>query len=234
MITVFGLLLFQTEARAPAPKRSASAIIEKVNHNFLKIKDASMDLKLDYILFLFGCSGLQRLEGKAYYKSPDKIKATLNKITYFARGNRIRKIDEKGKRFYVRLINSLDFSPGFHAGLIPHNFSLKVLRDEKKEIVIEGIPKPGIMKNVTKVIFYIDPKEYLLRKLDLALANKNLSGGIKINYRKIEGLWVPVGFYGRTAIELRDNALVGMGIRLKGENFKINTGLPDKLFDPDF
>ena len=193
-----------------------------------------MDITLDYTLFLFGCSGLQRFEGKAYYKSPDKIKATLNKVTYFARGNRIRKIDKKGKRFYVRLINSLDFSPGFHAGLIPHNFSLKVIKDNTKEIVIEGIPKPGIMKNVTKVIFYIDPKEYLLRELDLTLVNRNLSGRIKIDYEKIKGLWVPVGFHGRTAIELMDNILVGMRIRLSGKNIKINPGLPDKLFDPGF
>jgi len=216
------------------PGRSAAAIIEKVNQNILKIKDASMDITLDYTLFIFGCSGLNRMKGKGYYKSPDKIKATLNHVTYFAKGNKIRKIDAEGKRFYLRLLHSLDFTPGFHAGLIPYNFFLTVIKDDPDEISIEGIPKPGILKNVEKVVFYIDPKEYLLRKLDLTLVNKNLSGTININYQKIQGLWVPVSFYGRTAIEIRDNALVGIGIKLKGENFKINNGLSDKLFDPGF
>jgi hypothetical protein len=118
--------------------------------------------------------------------------------------------------------------------LIPYNFFLTVIKDNPDEIVIEGIPKPGILKNVEKVIFHIDPKEYLLQKLDLILVNKNLSGTIRIDYQKIKGLWVPVGFYGRTAVEIGNGALVGMGIRLKGKNFKINTGLPDKLFDPGF
>ena len=231
--TSFSWLPSQVEAQAPS-KRSAAVIINKVNQNILKIKDATLDITLDYTLFIFGCSGLNRLKGKGYLKSPDKIKATLENETYFIQGNKIRKIDKKGKRSYLRLLHSLDFSPGFHAGLIPHNFYLTVIKDQAEEIVIEGIPKPGILKNVTKVIFYIDPKEYLLRKLDLILVNKNLSGTIKIEYKKIKDLSVPVGFYGTAAIELHNSALVGMGISLKGKNIIINTGLPDKLFDPGF
>ncbi len=234
LITCLSLLSFQTEALAPAPARSATAIIESVNSNFLKIKDATADLTLDYSLFIFGCSGLHRMQGKGFYKSQDLIKATLNKVTYFAEGNRIRKIDEKGKRFYVKLLNSLDFSPGFHAGLIPYNFELALIKDDKDEIIIQGIPKPGTLKHVTKVLFYIDPQDYLLRKLDLTLTRRSLSGTIKIDYEKIKGLWVPVGFQGTTAIELRENALIGMRISLKGKNIKINTGLPDNLFDPGF
>ena len=216
------------------PEGRVAEIMARVNHNFLKIKDAVMDLKLDYILFLFGCSGRQRLEGKGYYKSPDKIKAVVNDATYYVRGNQIRKIDENGKKYYVKLLHSLDFSPGFHAGLIPHNFFLTLTKDEPDQIILEGIPKPGVLKNVTKVIFYVDPKEYLLRELDIILVNKNLSGRIKIDYQKINDLWVPIGCYGTSAIEIRNNALVGMGIRLKGENTKINIDLSDHLFDPGF
>ncbi len=234
LITCLSLLSFQTEALAPAPARSAAAIIEKANSNFLKIKDATADLTLDYSLFLFGCSGRNRMRGKGFYKSPDKIKATLDKVTYFARGNRIRKIDEKGKKFYVKLINSLNFGPGFHLGLIPHNFKLSVIKDDKDGIIIQGIPKPGILKHVTKVLFHIDPEGYLLRKLDLTLSRKALSGTIKIDYEKIKGLWVPVGFEGTTAIELRENALVGVRIKLRGKNVKINMGLPNNLFNPGF
>lgn len=234
LIICLSLLSFQTEALALTHTRPATAIIEKANSNFLKIKDATADLTLDYSLFIFGCSGLHRMRGKGFYKSPDKIKAALNKVTYYARGNRIRKIDEKGKKFYVKLLNALDFSPGFHAGLIPHNFKLAVIKDDKDEIIIEGIPKPGILKHVTKVLFHIDPQGYLLRKLDLTLSNRALSGTIKIDYEKIKGLWVPVGFEGTTAIELRENALIGMRIKLRGKNIKINTGLSNNLFDPGF
>ena len=226
--------LWQAEAQAPAPKRSAAAIIQKVNQNFLKIRDATADISLDYSLFLFGCSGLRRMQGKGYYKSPDKIKAVIEGVTYFAIGNRIRKIDEKGKRFYVKLINALDFSPGFHAGLIPHNFLLTVLKDEPEEIVIEGIPKPGVLKHVRRVIFHIDPKGYLLRKLDLDLTDRNLSGSIKVDYEKIRGIWAPVGFEGTSAVALNSNFLIGIRIKLYGENIKINTGLPDSLFNPGF
>jgi hypothetical protein len=216
------------------PQRSASEIIERLSENFSKIKDAAFDITLDYNLFLFGCSGLRRSQGRGYFKYPDKIKATLEKEIYFARGNRIRKIDGEGKRFYVKFVNSLDFSPGFHPGLIPHNFNLSVVKDDKNEIVLQGIPKPGILKNVIAVNFHIDPQEYLLRKLDLILINKNLSGKIDIDYKKIKGIWVPIGFHGTSAIELQNFSLVGLGISLKGENMKINNGLSDKLFNPGF
>ncbi len=230
----FHLPAFSSQELKSSPQRSAAEIIEKLNENFSKIKDAAFDITLDYNLFLFGCSGLRRSQGHAYFKYPDKIKATLDKVTYFARGNRIRKIDEKGKRFYVRFINSLDFSPGFHPGLIPHNFNLSVVKDDKDGIVLQGTPKPGILKNVIAVNFHIDPQEYLLRRLDLILVNKNLSGKIDIDYKKIKGIWVPTGFHGTSAIELQNFSLVGLGISLKGENININNGLSDKLFNPGF
>jgi outer membrane lipoprotein-sorting protein len=233
-LVLFLILASQVSTQPPASQGSAEQIIARVNKNLQQIKDATADITLDYNLCFFGCSGLRRMKGRGYYKYPDRIKSELEGITYFARGNRIRKIDEKGKMFYVKLINSLDFAPGFHAGLIPYNFRLRLLKDSKDEILIEGIPKPGTLKHITKVIFHIDPREYLLRKMDLTLSNRSLSGSIKIDYQKIQSYWVPVGFHGTTAIEIRDNMLVGMGIRLKGENFKINTGLPNKLFDPGF
>jgi hypothetical protein len=228
------LLASQVITQTTTAQRSAEQILARVNKNFQQIKDATADLTLDYNIFFFGCSGLRRMKGKGYYKYPDRLKSEMEGVTYFARGNRIRKIDDKGKRFYVRLTNSLDFAPGFHVGLIPHNFRLRLIKDEVDEILIEGIPKPGILNHVKKVIFHIDPQEYLLKKLDLTFSNRGLSGNINIDYQKMQGFWVPVGFHGTTAIEIRDNMLVGMGIRLKGENFKLNTGLPDALFNPGF
>ena len=56
----------------------------------------------------------------------------------------------------------------------------------------------------------------------------------KVEYEKLDGLYIPTGFHGKTAIELKGGFLVGLGIKLKGENIQINTGLPDKLFDPGF
>lgn len=205
-----------------------------MNQNFSKIKDATSDIILEYKIYFFGCSGRRCLRGKGYFKSPDKIKAVVDNITYFARKNNIRKIDEKGKRFYVKLKDALDFSVGFNPKLITHNFNLKVFKETKDRIVLEGIPKPGILKNVKKVFFYIDPQEYLLHELDVKFANERLGGKIKIEYQKIKGLWVPVSFAGESALVIRDGFLAGMGIKLSGENVKINTGLPDKLFNPGF
>ena len=215
-------------------KRSAEEVVNRAAENFMKIKDASADIVLDWNLYFFGCSGLRRFKGHGYFKSPDKIQAELEKVNYYFIGNRMRKVDEKGKRFYVRLVNSLDFSPGYNPRLIPHNFTLSILKEDAEDIAIEGTPKPGVLKNVTKVVFHIDPKEYLLRSLDLTLADKRFSGSIKVDYQKIDGIWVPVGFKGRSAIEIRSNSLAALDISLRGENFKINPGLPDKIFEPGF
>lgn len=233
IISVFLLVLLFSPGFASQKK--AEQIIEKVTLAFFKISDAAADIALDYNLHLLGCSGLRRFTGKLYYKRPDKIKIVLfNGPTYFAKGNRIRKIDKHGKKFYVRFVNAPDFSVGFQPGLITHNFYLKVLKENKNEIIIEGLPKPGVLKNVTKVIFHIDPKAQLLRKFDIILVNKRLNGEIEFDYEKINGLWAPVGFHGTSAIEVYGGFLVGLGLNLKGKNFKINTGLPDKLFDPCF
>ena len=228
-----GLLLCLLAPAAPA-QRSAQAIADRINANYQRIRDASVDLTLDYSLLLFGCSGLRRLEGKGWFKAPDRIKAVLEGVTYYARGNRIRKIDEKGKRFYVRLLHAVDFTPGFHAGLMPYNFHLRVLRDDAEGIVIQGIPKPGILKNVTEVRFYIDPQRYTIEKLDLDLVDKNLSGRIHVTHQLIDDIWVPVGFEGTSALELRRNMLIGLRLRLFASNVQLNTKLSDRLFDPGF
>jgi hypothetical protein len=214
--------------------RTPEEIVNKINANFIKIKDAAADITMDTSLHIFGCSGLTRFQGKGYYKAPDKIKAALNKETYFARGNRIRKIDEKGKKWYVKLFNALDFSPGFNPMLIPHNFYLTLVKDGTDEIILEGNPKPGVLKNVKKVFFRIDPHGYLLRRIDLVLVHSWLNGSIDICYQEIDGLCVPVGFKGRSAIELRAGILVGLDIELRGENIRLNKGQPDRLFDPGF
>lgn len=232
-LIIAGLCLTLNQSTSSA--RSAASVINRVNQNFSKIKDTVADFTLDYNMHFFGCSGNRRFTGKLYYKYPDSLKIAIDDFdTYFATGNRIRKIDKNGKKFYVTFLNSLDFKVGFNPKLITENFYLKILQDNKEGIVIEGLPKPGILKNITKVTFHINPQEYLLRKLDLEMNNKRLSGSILINYEKIKGIWVPSGFQGNTAIEIRSRFLVGLDLSLEGNNFKINSGPPKELFDPGF
>jgi len=226
------LLLYISAAQSSQPR--INEIMNKISAHFKNLKDATADITIDYNLYLFGCSGSRRMQGKAWWKYPDKIKAVMDGVTYFAKGNRMRKIDEKGQKIFVRMVNSVNFAPGFNPKLIPYNFYLTLLEDGKEDIVIEGIPKPGVLKNVTKVVFHIDPKEYLIRSLDITVVNYRLSGTINIDYEKMDGIWVPVGFQGNAAIELTSNLLVGLGIKLKGENIKLNAELSDKLFDPGF
>ncbi|MBU0672939.1 MAG: hypothetical protein KJ732_07935 [Candidatus Margulisbacteria bacterium] len=209
-------------------------ILKRVNENFLKIKDASADISLDYNIHLLGCTGLRQVKGQGYYKSPDRIKTTMDKITYFARGNRIRKIDAEGKKWYVKLIDAIDFNSGFTPNLLAENFVLSIVQENQGMFLLEGIPKPGRLTNVRKVFFYIDRKDFLLREIDVKLVNERLKGQIKIDYEKIKDIWVPTGFQGESAVVFPGNILVGMSIKLRGENMKINTGLPDKLFDPGF
>jgi len=228
------LLVFLCLQATATPTRNPVDIINKVKANFLKVEDASADITLDYNLCLFGCAGHRQLTGVGYFKAPDRIKTTLDGITYFARGNRIRKIDKDGKKFYLKLVNATDASVGYHPGLITHNFSLKTIKDEPDEIVIEGIPKPGVLNNTSKVIFYIDPQRYLLTKFHAVLKNRFLSGTTNIDYEKIKGIWVPVGCHGRTAIQMQNFALVGVGFNLQSKNMKINTGLSNKFFEPGF
>ena len=209
-------------------------IVDKLDQNFAKIKDATADITLETSLFIFGCSGKHALKGQAWYKSPDKIKAELDGVTYFGFKNSFRKIDQKGKKWYVKLINAIDFAVGYNPKLIAHNFQLSVIEENEEKIVLEGLPKPGMLKNVKKVLFFIDPQEYLLRGLDVKFFNERLGGKIDIEYQKIDGVWTPVSFSGQSAIVIREGFLVGLDIKLSSENLKINTGLPDEIFEPGF
>jgi len=228
------MLLIISPTYGATSQERVSEIMDKISAHFISLKDATADITIDYNLYLFGCSGNRRMQGKGWYKYPDRIKAEIDGITYFAQGNRMRKIDEKGQKLFIQMVNSVNFAPGFNPKLIPYNFYLTLLEDGQENIAIEGIPKPGVLKNVRKVVFHIDPKEYLIRSMDIAIVNDRLSGTIYIDYEKMDGAWVPTGFHGNAAIELTSNLLVGIGIKLKGENIKLNTGLSDNMFDPGF
>ncbi|MFA5113397.1 MAG: hypothetical protein WC529_03760 [Candidatus Margulisiibacteriota bacterium] len=208
-------------------------LVDKLTAKFLLVQDAECDITLDTSLQLMGCGGVNRQKGKLYYKAPDRVMAILDKERYYIRGNNIKKIDAQGKRFYIRLLHAPDFSVGFNPRLMDHNFHLRVISSTTKEVVLEGLPKPGVLKNVKKVTFRADPSAELLKSMDLAIAN-NLKGQVFIDYRVIEGLDVPVACHGRSALELNGGFLVGLVFSLKGDNFKINTGLPDKLFAAGF
>ncbi|MBN2058511.1 MAG: hypothetical protein JW782_06930 [Candidatus Saganbacteria bacterium] len=217
-------------AALPEPEQ----VIERFDRQFSRFQDAFGDITLDAALHLFGCSGNQRFAGKAYFKAPDKIRAELNGTTYFARANDIRKIESNGKRWYVKLINALDFHPGFNPRLIPFNFKLKTISASSEEVVIAGWPKPSVLKNVKQVNFHFDKQRDLLTKLDIILVNERLNGVIDIDYELIDGVWTPTGFKGRSAIELRPGILVGLDISLKGSNIVLNQGISDEVFNPGF
>lgn len=210
-------------------------VLNNYNQILFKIKDATGDFTLDSNLFLFGCSGLMRQQGKAYLKAPDKLRADLtDKSTYFMRGNAIRKIDGRGNKYYVYLLYSLDYSVGFNANLISANFYLSLLKDGPDEIILRGLPKPDVLKNAREVLFYFDPLTNLLNKMDVIFIDKRLNGTIYIYYQKIGELWFPSGFQGKTAVELPNNWLVGLGMNFSVYNIQINTGLSDQLFNPGF
>lgn len=208
-------------------------IINKFDESFSRIKDAQGSFTLDTQLQILGCGGPVRRTGRLWYKAPDRIKFTLDRDTYFFRGNRIRKIDGNGSRFYVQLIHAPDFAPGFNPKLITHNFNLKLTKETTDDICLEGSPKPGVLKNVKKVLFHIDPNNYLLTRMDLSL-NYNLSGRISIKYEKVHDLPVPTATYGKSALEIYAGALAGLIYDLKGERIQVNQGLSDNIFDPGF
>jgi hypothetical protein len=216
-------------AAGPAP----STLVDALARKFLLVRDAECDITLDTSLQLLGCGGVNRQKGQLYFKAPDRVMAVLGKERYYVRGNDIRKIDAEGKRFYIRLLHAPDFSAGFNPRLMETNFNLRVISSSSNEVVMEGLPKPGVLKNVKKVTFNADPSADLLRSMDLSI-NNGLKGKIFIDYRSIDGLDVPVACHGRSALELNGGFLVGLIFGLKGDNFKINRGLSDKLFEPGF
>lgn len=227
------LLITSLPAWSFAPPLSPDNIVKCLSARFDQVRDGECDITLDTSLHLFGCGGVNRQKGRLYYKAPDRVMAILDKERYYIKGNNIKKIDAQGKRFYIRLLHAPDFSVGFNPRLMDHNFNLRVISSSTGEVVLEGLPKPGVLKNVKKVTFRADPSADLLRSMDLAIAN-NLKGKVLIDYRVIEGLDVPVACHGRSALELNGGFLVGLIFSLKGDNFKINTGLPAKLFEPGF
>jgi len=213
----------------------ALEVLDKYNQILFNIKDATADITLDTTLNLFGCSGLIRQQGKGFFKAPDKLRAdTTDHNTYFVRGNYISKIDEQGKRFNISLLHSLDFGVGFNANLISQNFYLTVSKDAPDEIILKGLPKPGVLKNAREILLYFNPNTNLLDKIDVIFNDKKFNGTIYLNYKKMGDNWVPVGFQGKTAVELQNNLMVSLGIRFEAKNIKINPGLSDQIFNPGF
>jgi hypothetical protein len=212
---------------------SPEKLVLQLDENFSRLKDGQTEITLDTSLQLLGCGGLNRQTGYLWFKAPDKVKAIVGQDAYFLRGNRIRKIDNHGKRFYVTLLHAPDFTPGFNPKLITYNFRLTTIKETTTEVILEGLPKPGTLKNVKKVLFRIDPVRSLLTGLDLSL-NQGLSGRINIKYEQIGGVDVPTACYGKSALEIFSGSLVGLVFNLRGEKPVVNGGLSDKLFDPGF
>jgi len=218
---------------APLSALTPEELVDKLNANFSRMKDGRTEITLDTSLQLLGCGGLNRQTGYLWFKAPDKVKAIVGKETYFIRGNRIRKIDGQGKRFYVTLLHAPDFTPGFNPKLMTYNFRLKTIKESSTEVVLAGIPKPGTLKNVRKVLFRIDPVNCLLTAMDLTL-NGGLSGRVNLKYETVNGITVPYTCYGKSALEIFSGSLVGLVFNLSGQKLVINSGLPDSLFDPGF
>ncbi len=231
-IAVF-LLLITLTFPCSASQR-VNQIINNLKSNYDQIKTAQADITLDLNLMVFGCSGLQRFEGAFYYKYPNKIRTSVNGTTYYAEGNRIRKVDDKGKRYYIKLLNAIDMGRGFNADVLKHNFNFKIVKDNPNEIILDGLPKPEVLKNTKNIFFYIDPKKKIVKKFDIFFKNRMISGTIHLDHQKISNIWVPIGFHGRTAIEVVGGNLVGLKIRLIGKNVRVNQALSDKLFNPGF
>jgi hypothetical protein len=236
-VLLFFLLLFLTMPACPLPsgrdRLVPAEIVNSLTKKFLLVRDAACDITLDTSLQLMGCGGVHRQKGRLYYQAPDRVMAVLDKDRYYVKGNTIKKIDAEGKRYNIRLLNAPDFSVGFNPRLMDHNFNLRVLAASTSEVVLEGLPKPGVLKNVNKIIFKVDPSADLLRSMDLAIA-RNLKGKVFIDYQVINGLDVPIACYGRSALEMNGGFLIGLIFSLKGTNFKINAGLSPKIFEPGF
>lgn len=229
------LLLLSAGSFIPSRAANLSAltpemVVDRLTNEFMKIKDIRTDFTLETNLFLLGCGGTMRQKGYGLYKYPDNLKIVMNGITYIFKGNQIKRIDAERKITYWRFMNSPDFSIGYTPRLITHNFYLQIIKAGPGEIVIEGLPKPGVLKNVNKVTFYIDPVKWLLKRLDISFQNKSLSGYADINYDKIDGVWAPIGTAGKSAFQARNNSLIGFSFRLRGQNMLINSGIPDSEF----
>jgi len=221
-------LIISTAAAFALP---VEEMIHKTTVNFSKIKDARADITFDSSLQVFGCGGTCRREGKLLFKAPDRLKISMEGETYIIKGNFIRKIDSKGKLFYIRLIHAPDFSIGFTPDLLPHNFILAMKKNSSGEALIEGLPKPGVLKNIKKVVFCINTNEYLLKSMVMEFHNKRIVGDAEIKYNKINNIWVPYKTKGRSALEIADGFLAGFYFNLEGKNFVINSGVLDSEFN---
>ncbi len=230
LLAVLLILGLASISKAAAPRLTPEMVVDHLYNEFAKIRDARTDFTIETNLFLLGCGGTMRQTGYGWFKAPDNLKVYMNKITYIFKGNLIKRIDAEKKTTYWRFLNAPDFSVGYSPRLITHNFNLRIVRDAPDEVVIEGLPKPGVLKNVNRVTFRVDPEKWLLKRLDISFANKNLSGYADVSYEKMGGIMAPVGTAGRSAFQSRENILIGFNFRLRGQNMRINTGIPDSEF----
>ncbi len=229
---VFSLSLCSTLLSSPPTtfKNDPYLLFSKVSGRFGEIKDAQGNFRLETHLYLLGCSGTTIYEGPAYYKYPDRILVKVKKTSYFAQGNIIRKTDPQGRKTYYKILYSPDCTIGYRPEVVPFNFDLKTIAESSTEVVIEGLTKNVVLKNVKKVIFYVDPSQNLLKKMDLLFTNEHISGNAVIYYQKVDGLVVPVATEGRSAFQLSSGALIGFGFKLTSSSMKVNAGVPDSVF----
>ncbi|MCL4539557.1 MAG: hypothetical protein M1378_08165 [Bacteroidetes bacterium] len=222
LVSAFVLLLLfgaWNLAFGASPQSKGAAYLEKAMHQFDSIEDYSVDVKVHFDM---KAVQMPDMEAKVYFKAPDKVK-----------------IDSKG--FFlmpkdVGIINPRRFDPDkFEIAEID---TLTYQGDPAVRLSL--VPKDD-MAGDRNIVLTIDKKDWVIVEMVTA-PYPGRQASAKITYGDFDGFKMPVEIHVRLDIGNLDR-MAPHGHRvpriseLNGtvdvyySNYKINSGLPDKLFE---
>ena len=202
-----------------AQEEGVSYLDEAINR-FSLLKDYTVDVKVNFDIETLKAPAM---EGRLYYKSPDKMKIESKKVFFFPR---------EGGTF-----NPAAFKPeNFEVSLLEH-----VMDGGRKAVRLNLIPKKARWLN-QRFILTIDTDQNLIKEIDTSPAG---GGEMKafIEYGRFDNFELPT----RIRLQLDIPSIEMGGIRffgsstegakrIKGKieilysNYRVNTGLSDEIF----
>ncbi len=200
-------------------------ILEKVNDRFGEIEDYSVDVKIKIdVDFL----RVPETEAQIYFKQPDKVRF-------------------KSDGFALLPKQGLNFSP---ANLLNFDYDAIYVKEDtlKKEFVdvIKIIPKSDTANLVLSTL-WIDVKENVVKKIVSTTRNSGtfsadldygenapLPSQIRFEFN-VENMELPPSMSGEFERPEASDKKEGMkgSVIIFYENYKINEGIPDKIFEED-
>jgi len=237
------LLLFcvSVSSTAFAATMSIETLLEKVQSNQSKIKDmyAETTTTVTSSIVLPGAENKAPKKmvqkGKLWTKGKDKSKIEMispaKQIT-ITNGDKMAVINPETGQKMIQDLSKTEGKMSKGKGAVDlekamEYFELSVKQTKDGGYVITGIPKEK-SPFLTKMEFYVDSANWVPVKILMYGPRNKLLSRSDIEYKKIDGVWVPV-----KNISTVNTPAGKMDVAMEFANVKVNKGISDKEFKID-